>query len=149
MFLNSVHVNTFQSGSGFLSTVWRFIIWRGRVWSFAHFYFSHCTQCDSERAHMFPWMQLNLIISLRNISRTGIAGVVGYEFHSFAGNWPVILPGWGGWGGGGDFSLQILTGVFSSLYTCHEACTGKTLKVTGVLCAHHRAAFVVWVRYVI
>lgn len=48
---------------------------------------------------LFPWMQLNLIISLRNISRTGIAGVVGYEFHSFAGNWPVILPGWGGWGG--------------------------------------------------
>ena len=92
---------------------------------------------------MFPWMQLNLIISLRNISRTGVAGVVGYEFCSFARNWPVILRG------GGDFSLQILTGVFSSLHICHEACTGKTLKVTGVLCAHHRAAFVVWVRYVV
>lgn len=113
------------------------------MWSFARFYFSHCTQCDSERAHMFPWMQLNLIISLRNISRTGVAGVVGYEFCSFARNWPVILRG------GGDFSLQILTGVFSSLHICHEACTGKTLKVTGVLCAHHRAAFVVWVRYVV
>ena len=51
--------------------------------------------------------------------------------------------------GGGDFSLQILTGMFSSLHTCHEPCTGKTLKVTGVLCAHHRAAFVVWVHYLV
>ena len=115
------------------------------MWSFAHFCFSHCTQCDSEQSHMFPWMQLNLIISLRNISGTGVTGVVGYELCSFARNWPVILQRVGG----GDFSLQILTGMFSSLHTCHEPCTGKTLKVTGVLCAHHRAAFVVWVPYLV
>ena len=66
------------------------------MWSFAHFCFSHCTHCDSEQSHMFPWMQLNWIISLRNISRTGVAGVVGYELCSFARNWPVILRRVGG-----------------------------------------------------